>query len=1076
MTAHVDRRTVLKAAAGGAGLVLVTPGVAAADDGLVLQSSAVSLKWQPTADGWALAALGLKRRNGWRPVLTPVGRYGIWSATSAPAAANVRRVSAGTRTTFLPQSGSRSGQTVTFVATQPTGTLRAVWRLDPAAPTDVLVTVTWTPTAAGWYSIPSPTLATVADADLGFGVVPGYWSAATLETDDTLTYRYQVGAPTVPLITNEVSTTSLTAIVSSRTQAATLAVIADPSLARDPWAADASTLGRWNVGMSLRALTGELSPTSVYPVLGQAGSQLAAGQPVAATFRYVLTDGDWYAASRHATRDVYQLGTYLGLARATDSLSHRINRMHDYLVSPRSQWHTWEYQGLTLGAESGKLSDVGAMWMMDAITGDPVIHHDRLPVARNFKLTQQQTAAGPFQGAALGEYFKNGGFVSELVWANINTPDYVSPIFTTFYTLADMGNIALFAPDDAEIRERIRLGAEKLLAWQHADGGFDIGYQRADPSVRQYPELTDLRATWYGFVAAYRVLGDSRYLAAARRGADWFVEHAVKTGNFLGVCDDARLVRDFAVVFAAQALLDLHELTGHRPYLDAAIATTRFYTLHVFDHPKATTAPKTFHGVEMADWQTSQVGMNFEHAGYNGSVNGAGPILLASHAGAFVRFHELTGDRHFLDLARAAARGRDAFVGEASGIPSYYWTAGNGGSSVFPWHGWWHIGWVVDYLLAEAHLRTSGKISFPHGFCTAKVGSHRPYGFTAGSLWGRPVSLWMPRTLLTVDAPDVDVVTARSTDGRTLYVVALNQRGAATQTTVTLNRRGVTPGKLATWTGWHALTGSVAKSGADAWRVSLAANGVAVLAIDLTLADDPQGPELRGFAVEGAYLAPVVSWSYFATVESWAQWRVAGTQAWTDTPAATGYSFSRALDLSAIATPAVVEVRVATRLPSGAVGYSAASPWTVPKQYTPDGPDLALQRPVEVTSTYTAAYTGDKAVDGNRTDQASRWLSAVDDTEPSITVHLAAATTPKLVRLYSGPNPLQVLVSARVEARAADGGWATVGTVSGNTQSMTDIPLDAGATDQVRLVVTGRSRDPIDVVRLFEIEIYDQVR
>lgn len=23
---------------------------------------------------------------------------------------------------------------------------------------------------------------------------------------------------------------------------------------------------------------------------------------------------------------------------------------------------------------------------------------------------------------------------------------------------------------------------------------------------------------------------------------------------------------------------------------------------------------------------------------------------------------------------------------------------------MYPWHGWWHIGWVVDYLLAEAHV------------------------------------------------------------------------------------------------------------------------------------------------------------------------------------------------------------------------------------------------------------------------------------------------------------------------------------------------------------------------------------
>ncbi|MEN3609052.1 hypothetical protein AAH979_05830 [Plantactinospora sp. ZYX-F-223] len=1086
--AGLARRALLRyAAAGGAGAAvpaLLASGAAAGTtdgggdgDALVLQNHAISLRWQHTPDGWALTWLRRKRHNGWRTVLTPSGRYGIWSAGSAPDADSVRRVTAGTRMSFLPQRASRRGQTITFVATQPTGTMRAVWRLDPAAATDVLVTLTWTPNSAGWYSIPSPTLGTLADDDLGWGVIPGYWSSATSATDDTLTYQYQVGVPTVPLVTTEATTTSLSAILRSRTQDVTLAVIADPSLARDPWASNASTQSTWQVGMSLRALTGELSPTSVYPVLGQAGSQLAAGESVTATFRYVLSDDGWYEVAKHATRDVYRLGDYLALASAANSLSHRINRMHDFIVSPRSQWHTWEYAGLTLGAESGKLSDVGAMWMMDRLTGDPIIRHDRLPVARNFKLAQQQTTEGPFHGAALGEYFMNGGWVSELPWTNNPTPDYVSPIFTTFYTLADMGNIALFDPSDTEIRDRIRLGAEKLLSWQHDDGSFDIGYQREKPDVRQYPELPDLRATWYGFVAAYRILGDARYLAAARRGADWFIEHAVTTGDFVGVCDDARLTRDFSVIFAAQALLDLHELTGVPFYRDAAIACARFYTLHIFDHPTATTTTKTFHGVEMADWQTSQVGLSYERSGYTGSARWAGPILLASHAGAFVRFFQLTGDVHFLDLARAAARGRDAFVGASSGIPSYYWSAGNGGDSVYPWHGWWHIGWVLDYLLAEAHLRTGGKVSFPPGLCTAKVGSHRPYGFAAGRLYGQPVDLWMPRTLLTVDDPNVDVITARSTDGTRAYVVALNQLGRATSATVTLNPRGVEPGRRASWTGWRAVTGKVARTGDAEWSLSLPPNGVAVLAVDVSLSDDPLGPELRGVTVDGEPLTPLVFWSYLATVESWAQWRVAGAQTWTDTAHETGYAFTQTLDLSTLERPTVVQVRVATRLPDGTVGYSPSTEWKVPEVYIPDGPNLALNRPVEVSSTYQPRYTGDLAVDGNATSNASRWLSALGDAQPSITVHLAAPTTPRLVRLYTGGGTLSLrIVAGIVQTRGSDGTWAQVGAFTGNTLPVVDIPIDSGPTDQVRLVVTERSTDEIDVARVHELEIYDKVR
>ncbi|TDE00158.1 glycerophosphoryl diester phosphodiesterase [Jiangella asiatica] len=1084
---NMPRRTLLKyAAVGGAGIVVpivVASGSAVAgevdDDSTLLLNRATMVKWKRTAGGWGLDSLRIRSHRAWRRVLNPSGRYGIWSASSAPSAETVQRATAGTVATFLPQQARRDRQGVTFTATQPTGTMVAVWRFDPDHPTDLLVTLTWTPNAAGWYSVPSPTLATVDDDDLGWGVVPGYWSSATLAADDDLTYLYQIGVPKAPMVTTEASTTSLTAIVSSRARGTTLAVVADPSLARDPWADDTSTQNTWKVGTSLRALTGELSPTSFYPVLGQAGSQLAAGEPVTATFRYVLSDAGWYEVSKHVTRDVYGLGDYLALAAASESLSHRINRMHDHLVTPQSRWHTWEYEGLTLGAEGSKISDVGAMWMMDAITGDPIIHHDRLPYARNFKLAQQQTAEGPFRGAALGEYFRNGQFVSAIVGAatGIDEPDYVTPSFTTYYTLADMANIVLFDPSDTELRDRIRLGADKLLSWQHDDGSFDIGYQRENPDALQYPELTDLRATWYGFLAAYRILGDRKYLDAAQQGADWFVEHAVKTGDFLGLCDDFRIIRDFQVIFAAQALLELHELTGTQAYLDAAISCARFYTLHIHNHPTPTAATKTFHGVEMEDWRASQVGMCFEHSGFTGSANKEGPMLLSCHAGAFVRFHELTGDEHFLDLARAAARGRDAFVGPETGTPSYYWRDGNGASTQFPWHAWWHIGWIVDYLLAEAHLRTEGKISFPPGLCTAKVGAHRPFGFAPGTVYGKDANLWMPRTLLVVDKSDVDVVTARSIDGSRLYVVALNQLGAATSATITLNPRAVEQGRLATWTGWDVITGEGTKTAADEWSVRLAPNGVAVLEIELRLADDPQGPELRTFRVEGAYRAPVVSWSYFTTVEAWVQWREADGETWTDTNRSTGYDFNQTLDLSDVTAPAVVEVRIATLLPSGDIGCSEVTRWNVPRQYLPDGPNIALNRPVEVSSIYQPQYTGDKAVDGNTADNASRWLSAVGDLEPSITVHLATVTTPKLVRIYSGGAIARGrLVSAMVQTRSADGSWTQVGAVSGNTEPRLDIPLDSGPTDQVRLVATDPSRDEIDVVRMYELEIYDQVR
>ncbi len=1078
----IARRDILRAiGAGTAGVALApliqsTASAQVAGPAAQLRNGDVHLSWRHTPAGWALDDLAVREGEIWHRGLEPAGRYSVLTAagTTAPTVEDVRRARAGTHTEFLPSEVRQSSDGLTFRSDRPDGTLVAHWRFDPRYPGDVLVTVTWTPRNEGWYSIPSPTLGTLADANLGWGVVPGWWSASTIETDEFSTFRYALGVPTAPVLSKEASTTSLTGVLQSAGAGITIATTADPSLARDPWPVSSSEQSRWNVGVSLRDLPGSLSPTVFFPVLGQAGSRLTAGQPVTATYRYTLGTQDWYDVTKHVTRDVYDLDAYLDLARNTRSLVDRITTTHDFLLTPASRWHTWTYEGRELGAESGKLSDVGAMWMLTAITADPALKAERLPYARNFKLGQQQTTPGPFQGAALGEYFRDG-WISEVAWANLPFGDYVSPMFTTFYTLADLGNVALFEPGDTEVRDRIRMGAEKLLSWQHPDGSFDLGYRRDDPSVVQYPELEDLRATWYGFLAAYRILGDQRYLAAARKGADWFLEHAVAKGKFLGVCDDARLIRDFAVIFAAQALLDLHENTGDKRYQAAAIECAKFYTQQIFDHPTPTDVPNTFEGREIEDWQVSQAGLAYEHAGLNGSVVSTGPILLSSHAGAFVRFHELTGDRHFLDLARAAARGRDAWIDRASGISSYYWYAGSGQSGVFPWHGWWHIGWITDYLLAEAHLRSGGRIAFPRGFCTAKVGSHGPYGFADGTVYGERATFYRPRTLVEVDDPEIEVLTATSPDKSRLFVIALNHSRRRRLATLTLNPRGVRAGQRATWHGWRARTGRATATGDGIWSLDVAAEGLTVLSIDLSLAEDPEGPELRRIDIAGAATQPVVTWSYWGTTTAWLRWRVRGTEDWTETAPGEGYRFDVPLELGAVPDDTYVEVQVATRRPDGGTVWSETREWRVLRAVVPDGPNLARGRPVEVSSTYTPVYTGPKAVDGNTTALESRWLSSVEDKEPTIAISLPAVTTPRLVRVYT-PAGAGAVVTFGVEVRNGSGAWQRVGGVENNSATLIDVRLDPVTGDQVRLVITKKSRDPVDVSRIYEVEVYDQVR
>ena len=76
----------------------------------------------------------------------------------------------------------------------------------------------------------------------------------------------------------------------------------------------------------------------------------------------------------------------------------------------------------------------------------------------------------------------------------------------TYYTLADLGNILLFQPNDAQVKTAFLGRAERLLAWQQTDGSWQVDTTQSKKPV--YTDLQDLRLTFYGLVMAYRILNE----------------------------------------------------------------------------------------------------------------------------------------------------------------------------------------------------------------------------------------------------------------------------------------------------------------------------------------------------------------------------------------------------------------------------------------------------------------------------------------------------------------------------------------------------------------------------------------
>lgn len=842
------------------------------DNSVALKGTSLNLRWENKSKGWKFAAIQVKDKNRWIDMPVPDGGYTLlYAATKPPITDSVLFIdgkkvdfpesiyryavshwkgvispvqlnTAGEAHYFYPKKVAQAiDKSLVFSDESGFAKMKSEWKIDPKYPTDVLVTLTLTANKEGYFSIASPTLANISKDQLAWGLIPGYFQGATVEADFVKAYAYGQGIPDRPVIVRERAASTLSPLMSLK-NGITMAVIPDPSVGRNPWEKDKSTHTEWKVGLSLMNRKSQLSPTIYHPVLGEKGSYLKKGESTTFTFRYSLQAKGWYDVFKHAVNDIYRFKDFLSLKQTAQSLTDRISAMHTYLMdSKTSMWKTEQYKGLTIGAQAYlggvlgsekdamKNSDYGAMWMIAKIANDSALKADRLPYARNFKLLQQEDEPGFLQGAAIGQYYltKSKKFTEE--WG-----PYVEPIGLTYYTMMDIGNVLLFEPQDKELKNRLKQGAERLMKWQNPSGGWVVAYDRATHK-QLFNELEDLRPTFYGLVIAYRILGDKKYLDAAVKGADWYIKNAVDKGHFLGVCGDARFVPDFATGQSVQALLDLYDLTKKDSYLNAAIKTARYYTTSIYTHPIPTKEFKTVKGIKREDWEVSQVGLSFEHGGNIGSTNSLGPILLASHAGMFVRMYNLTKDQIYLDMARAAAWGRDAFVDKNTNVASYYWTAMNAGPGSFPHHAWWQIGWITDYLMAEVELRSQNQIIFPRGFITPKVGPHQSYGFAPGKVYGNIASLKLIDGLLKAEHPTVDHVIAINSDEKKCYLMLLNNSVNSLKTKVEVHTEKI-PGASAAKIKSAAFIGADGKKGAKidtskSLNIEFAPNGLKVIEV-----------------------------------------------------------------------------------------------------------------------------------------------------------------------------------------------------------------------------------------------------
>ncbi|MCL6260838.1 glycerophosphoryl diester phosphodiesterase [Aquiflexum sp. TKW24L] len=832
----------------------------------ILENDHLKIAWELKDWGYKISEVAIKVEGKWQTLPNPSGEYTLIRSETKPEEKSeqpyqtttgqkfpeeiykyqtehwkeqvnsVALNTAGKTIEFFPDEAQPIGENkIQFKKKTDWGTVMITWSLDPKFPQDILIEENLEVSQDGFYSLSSPILLIIPEADLEWAAVPGYFHGNKLESNLVLGYGYGNGVPSSPIVFSEKTATTLSPIISSK-QGFTLALISNPELGRDPWKKDQMSHNDCNVGLSHMNRQAKLTPSIYYPVLGEFGSEKKTGESLNFGFRFSLSDRDWFETLNHAVYNVFEFEKGLNLRKNRQSLSSRVNEMYGYLTDPEtSLWRVEDYEGVKIGAQAYlggvvgsdkdamKNADYGAMWMLANATGSSYLKGKVLPYALNFKLAQQQTSGGFFQGAAIGQYFlsKPKIFVEE--WGKM-----VEPIALTYYIMLDIGNILLFEPENEELKKRLTLGADLLLDWQKEDGSWAVAYSREEEEI--FLELQDFRPTFYGLLVAHRILKDQKYLEAAIRGADWYLENGVKNGSFLGVCGDMRYAPDFATGQTAQAFLDLFDMTGDEKYQAAAIQAAKIYTTYIYTHPIPSREIKTVNGKQIQDWEIAQAGLSFEHGGTLGSANFHGPILLASHAGMFIRMHQLTGERIFADMARSAAIGRHAFVDEKTSVASYYWKGMNSGAGPFPHHAWWQVGWITDYLFSEIELRSNGKITFPRGFITPKVGPHQSYGFEAGKIFGEKAFQKIVPDAVSVSNPSIEYVIASSEKGDKIWVTLLNQENESQSGDLKIDFTPFQSGKLLSTKVLDYNGSEIEKKEIKAeWEISVPAMGLIVL-------------------------------------------------------------------------------------------------------------------------------------------------------------------------------------------------------------------------------------------------------
>ena len=693
------------------------------------------------------------------------------------------------------------------------GSLEAEWELKPgeASPR---ISLTLKPSAQGQFSLGYFLFKRAPMKEVQHVLVPMFVNERRFPSNRTYTYL-QAQTPT-PLSLME-------------TKGMAWSVSGDPDMI--PYEFPDPNASRY--GLQIRGPAGQVHPSIFGPIIGRPDARRAPGQPLTFSFRVLVQAGDWYGGYRTVANEVFGFKDY---RKNTDvSLTDAMLNMIDlYMDDEHGGWWDkpkafYQIESHNSGTQSSPMTGIS----LYRLTGDREIYRRRALPILEYSLS------------------RSGPHFSHLQKARLNC-DMNGPI--SIFGATVYGGIW-------EMMNR-RTPAFREVALPKTEPRFKEGMSPDS----HFPPFSE----WLG---KYLMTGDQASLDRAKAEADRYIAKSIVVQS-----DKQLPLRNFFLMQytpAWESLLALYEATGEKRYLDAAArgarrAMTGFWTQpmppdgNVTIHPGGRCRGDKMHLVlekgtkksrlgwplkadatpekQVEAWTVSPAGLGFEQPStYTYPNNGGRMIFQAPWTPWFLRLAHYTGDKDFETHAR------NAVVGRWGNYPGYYYTTftdimqspdfplkGPDMSFIYYHHLPVHLSWTMDYLVSDAHLLSEGAITFPglRQFGYAFF-DYRMYGHAPGLVMGeKDAWLWLKRGLVELDNPQLNYLTAHN--GKSFFVILMNQSHQAESAKLTLHPAQITGGKTKSFDALRVLAGDkgripLAGSQAD---IAVPPRGLTVLAVD----------------------------------------------------------------------------------------------------------------------------------------------------------------------------------------------------------------------------------------------------